>query len=380
MIAERVSTHDIFDTHIMFGLNLRSVLYGCVVAWLTCLSANFAQFSHTKDFLWGMKAVQPKGVRLPNFDPSKRGSWGVGSIRTLHWLVLLAFVVETIYASWFFSSLSAEMHRAARDGDEDTLNYHFGPFEVDPTHAATVAKYGITVNIKVMKFLWGVVSPAIASCENWSTDLRAKDAKVKKDFILTSVIVYYPFFYLAFFKQILEGGFASHSMELLSENVKLWFVLHVVSVGVMLAVQILMQWYSKWSEQRKCKEMNLDAVYTPYEEEAKMWRYAGDADDYMELIISLGFIAMFSAIVPLACFVAFVSLLVEIRLLAWRMTHVLRRPVPKAQVGIGAWQAIIQCLLMVSGVTSVALFIFALEPLRSRLSAKDKILAFTISE
>merc|ERR550534_932418 len=126
--------------------------------------------------------------------------------------------------------------------------------------------------------------------------------------------------------------------------------------------------------------MNLDAVYTPYEEEAKMWRYAGDADDYMELVISLGFIAMFSAIVPFACFVAFVSLLVEIRLLAWRITHVLRRPVPTAQVGIGVWQTIIQCLFMVSGVTSVALFIFALEPLRSRLSAKDKILAFTISE
>jgi hypothetical protein len=96
-VAQHVCSHDIFDTHIMFGLHLRSVLYGCVVAWLTCLSANFAQFSHTKDLIWGMKAVHPKGVRLPSFDPSRRGSWGVSSIRTLHWLVLLAFVVETIY-------------------------------------------------------------------------------------------------------------------------------------------------------------------------------------------------------------------------------------------------------------------------------------------
>merc|ERR1719198_464628 len=81
-------------------------------------------------------------------------------------------------------------------------------------------------------------------------------------------------------------------------------------------------------------------TYSYLEAQAKCPPYAGDTDDFMELVLSLGFVMMFSVIMPLMALLALLSNLLEMRLLAYRMTNVNQRPAPRGQEGIGAWQSI----------------------------------------
>merc|ERR1712187_927595 len=98
--------------------------------------------------------------------------------------------------------------------------------------------------------------------------------------------------------------------------------------------------------------------YSYLELQSKCPQYLDDTDDFMELIISLAFVMMFSAALPVMAWLAFVCNILEMKLLAWRMVNVNQRPVPRGQNGIGIWNDIVKAICLLSILCNVALVVF----------------------
>ncbi|KAI5068492.1 hypothetical protein GOP47_0016837 [Adiantum capillus-veneris] len=78
-------------------------------------------------------------------------------------------------------------------------------------------------------------------------------------------------------------------------------------------------------------------------------------DDFLELALQFGMVAMFASAFPLVFAFAFVNNLIEIRSDASKLLLVLRRPVPRAVSSIGAWLNIFQYLGVIAICTNCAL-------------------------
>mmetsp|Transcript_21818 Transcript_21818/g.55746 ORF Transcript_21818/g.55746 Transcript_21818/m.55746 type:complete len:281 (-) Transcript_21818:147-989(-) len=113
----------------------------------------------------------------------------------------------------------------------------------------------------------------------------------------------------------------------------------------------------------------------PIEEESKF--YSFQEKDFLEmqlqLVISLGFVLLFGAVAPVTVIFSFVLFVVQLRATAWLMTHVARRPLPRASKGIGPWRELVFGLMVVGIFVSgfaVAIHgeVLAEAPLLARLS------------
>jgi hypothetical protein len=63
----------------------------------------------------------------------------------------------------------------------------------------------------------------------------------------------------------------------------------------------------------------------------------GTLEDYATSIILFGFTTMFISAFPLATCMSLVNVFVEMRLVAWKLSYVYRRPVPRGACDMGSW-------------------------------------------
>ena len=78
----------------------------------------------------------------------------------------------------------------------------------------------------------------------------------------------------------------------------------------------------------------------------------------MEVIIQYGYIVMFSASFPIAPLIALVMGMVELRVDAYKLTDIVRRPLPSGAQGIGNWLQIIRFLGFVGIFTNATIIVF----------------------
>lgn len=141
-----------------------------------------------------------------------------------------------------------------------------------------------------------------------------------------------------------------------------FFITHIVIRLGMVVLSIVKAWYSIRSEMKRVRVQN---AYTYIQAQAKMEVYTDDSDDYMENVLSFGFVTLFSVACPFMAVLALLSALLEMRLLAYRMLYANRRPIPRVQIGIGAWRDILERLMQMAVVVNSALACFAMHPIRN---------------
>jgi hypothetical protein len=60
-------------------------------------------------------------------------------------------------------------------------------------------------------------------------------------------------------------------------------------------------------------------------------------NDYAEIAINFGFIALFVTALPIAAFAGFISSLLEVKADAWKLMLIYQRPIPRGVEDIGMW-------------------------------------------
>lgn len=84
----------------------------------------------------------------------------------------------------------------------------------------------------------------------------------------------------------------------------------------------------------------------------------GPFDDYAEMVIQFGYTTMFIAGFPLATVMSLINNYVEIRVDAWKLCHVCRRPEPRSCEDIGTWGTILEVVSYASIFVNSAIVAF----------------------
>ena len=84
----------------------------------------------------------------------------------------------------------------------------------------------------------------------------------------------------------------------------------------------------------------------------------GTLDDYAETAIQYGYTTMFVAAFPLATLMSLVNNYVELRVDAWKLCHILRRPEPRGCEDIGTWAVILEIVSIAAIFINSALVAF----------------------
>lgn len=94
------------------------------------------------------------------------------------------------------------------------------------------------------------------------------------------------------------------------------------------------------------------------EEQSKLSAYETPMSDYMETVIQYGYVVLFSASFTLAPLLAWILNIFEVRVDAYKLCYLVRRPYPQPTETIGIWFYIIQALAYIGIVTNIAIAIF----------------------
>ena len=121
-------------------------------------------------------------------------------------------------------------------------------------------------------------------------------------------------------------------------------------------------------ELRKVRNLNAQGQHlreemTYVEAQSKLEPYENPLEvlsrqDYMEMVIEYGYVVLFSAAFPIVPLLAVCEILLEIRVDAWKLCRLTRRPFPDAAEDIGVWYYIIQSVSYVGAITNAGLIVF----------------------
>jgi len=329
-------------------------------------TSKYTERSNLKILSWGMQNYDQVASVRKEFNAKKRGSKLETLQNSTHWILAVIFMVETVAAVAAIN----QFRGAAAALEEDELI-----MGLPAPMAVKAGKYMITANIKMVDFLWAKMSPLLTGKENWRTDQQLKNAMVTKLFMVKFVVYYYPFYYIAFLKEHIEGceeGGPRGCLPMLVENLCIFFGTHVCTTAANLVVPMVLT-------RIKIKKEVMDAVknnpsaptYTYLQQQAKCPPYVGDTQDFMELVLALGFVMMFSVALPVMATLSLVTNLMEMKFLAYRMMNVQQRAEPRGQEGIGAWAGIIKTVSYVAVIANAGMAVFVMHPIKDKkLEAK----------
>jgi len=350
-----------------------------IMIWSSMFVEKYHQSSEVRIHKWGMtrwNRIQPP---RPQFKLWLRGTYTELTQNGFHWLLVCLFIAESVIVTGLICQFRMEVQH----------NPDATYFGLSSKNAGAAGKYMITANIKIVGFIWDTLSPKLTNIENHKTAQESKQARVVKLFIVKSVVYFYPFFYIAFLKTYFEGcglgddpdAKALGCIPELNQNLFIFFACHIGCVLAFIAVFALMTRISvSWEISAITKKLGgIAGGYSYVEMQSKQPQYIDDTDDFMELVMSLGMVMMFSAALPVMAFFAFICNLIEAKCLAWRMVYVNQRPIPRGQAGIGAWRDIIEAMCFLSTLCNVALVVFAMHPLED-LSCTKKLLIFVLAQ
>jgi len=337
-----------------------------IVLWSVVFLAKYTERASLKCQEWGMKNYAQGAEVRKEFVAKIRGTLNESSRRASHWFIAFLFIVETFVALSYINEFRARAHAG-----EAVLG-------LSPSIANKVGKYFVTANITIVDMIWSAISPKLADLENWRTDQEFKDAKATKLFTVKFFLYYYPFFYYAFLQEHVEGcpgGSRSGCNEVLAENLYIFFLTHIFKVVLGAVLPILFVRFEIWKEARRFP----DKTFTYLQVQNKCSKYPGDTDDFMNLVVCMGFVMMFAVALPCMATISFMCNLVELRMQAFKMIHFYRRVDPKGQEGIGAWLQIMWILSKFGVIVNVGMAVFSMRPLRAQ-PLPAKLLQFIIAE
>lgn len=217
--------------------------------------------------------------------------------------------------------------------------------------------------IKVMNFIYYIIARKLNDWENHETESEYTETLSGKLFLFRFVNCYVSLFYIAFVQEHWEGCPAYGCTDALALQLATIFVtnmaLNVLELGIPYTKDKLRIWLEEREIMRK-RELTQDlrTSMSPTERQAKLESYETPLEDYMEMVCQYGYVVMFSSAFPLISLFALIEILIEIRVDAWKLCHLTRRPFPQRAESIGIWCSILQVVSFMGITTNVALILF----------------------
>mmetsp|Transcript_56196 Transcript_56196/g.131597 ORF Transcript_56196/g.131597 Transcript_56196/m.131597 type:complete len:954 (+) Transcript_56196:73-2934(+) len=311
---------------------------------------------------WGMRNYQAMDRELASFKKEKVGSKQDTFLRTVHWLLVGLVLLWTI---GFNFAITAWRKRLLQSEHEDEPSLWL----------AQAGKYLVSINIQLVDLLWSYVSPRITNVENHRTSRDRQEARTTKLFVVKMFVYYWPFWYIAFLQSSVEEMSDAACLQYLQETLAVYLIIHILFQALYTIIPV---GQAHWHISKELRETGSEH-YTYLQAQAKLPPEKNLDDDFLELIISLGIVMQFSALVPIIPCVQYISNMVELRLLAYQMLEGYRRNPANGMEGIGVWQSIIYLISCMAVIINVGLGVFFQEPMRSQ-ERPQQLLVFIVAE
>ena len=219
------------------------------------------------------------------------------------------------------------------------------------------------VQIRIMNILYGMIAQKMNDWENHETETQYNDNLAVKLFLFKFVNSYASLFYIAFFKGDIEGCKNDNCFSELSLQLGSIFIVNLVLNVVELGLPWVKQQLEVRKEKKKIQKMtqedpSIREHMGEVEEQAKCEDYESPFDDYMEMAIQFGYVLLFGAAFPLVPFLALIETTLEVRVDAWKLCNLTKRPFPYKAENIGVWKQILLTVSYFGAITNAGLIIF----------------------
>ncbi len=199
------------------------------------------------------------------------------------------------------------------------------------------------------------IARALTDLENHEFQVTYNNSLIFKRFFFEIFDSYIVIMYLAFYEQDVS--------KVRSELINVFNVdtfRRLLLEGVIPFITTKIRLRNKFNSSRDLKKNDdvNQGGQSLMEEEAEKEPYE-EFDDYIEMIIQFGYVCLFASAYPLAPFVAILANIVELRLDAFKITHVHRRPWTMSVSSIGVWAPLIRCIVWASAITNCMIFCFS---------------------
>ena len=239
------------------------------------------------------------------------------------------------------------------------------------------------IQITILNILYEKVMTPLNEWENYETENQHNDNLAFKMFIFKFVNSYAALFYMAFLKVKLEAknscsvafgedGVCSGTLKFepgcnncmsdLGFQLSIIFIMNMAKNMFELGVPYLKQKVKIYKENKAINKLgDQSGVRTnlyPVEQDSKLEPYETPSNDYMEMIIQFGYVALFGVSAPIVAVLALIEITFEIRVDAWKICHLTKRPDPHRANKLGVWNTIIVTVAYAGAVTNSAIIVF----------------------
>jgi hypothetical protein len=208
------------------------------------------------------------------------------------------------------------------------------------------------VCISTLNYIYRLIAEKLTAWENHETTVNHRNSLVLKRFLFEAFDCWVALFYLAFYERDIE--------RLRSELIAVFQIDTVRRLLLECILPMLLQrrWPARTGPRKGSGTKDDDA--------AKDDDTAHDADkdeydqfdDYMEIIIQLGYVTLFASAYPLASLISMVANWVEIRADCFKLAVLCQRPRVYRSSGMGMWKTLMACVVWMSALTNCLLFGF----------------------
>ena len=202
--------------------------------------------------------------------------------------------------------------------------------------------------IQLLNRMYQVVANKLTEWENHRSPSQHENALYVKRFFFEAFDCYIALFYLAF----VENDIVLLRRELVS--------LYTVDSVRRLAMETIIPFITR-KIARITDNADKDANGMLYKDYDKL-EYE-QFDDYLEIVIQIGYVTLFAGAFPLAAPLSVVCNVLELYSDTFKLTHVTRRPVVHRITNIGVWSILVKGMVLLSIFTNLYIFCYTSEQL-----------------
>lgn len=231
--------------------------------------------------------------------------------------------------------------------------------------AAPLSSVFIAIQIDVLNNWFSKIARRLNDRENYRTDSEYEDALISKAFVFQFLNSFSSLFYVAFMKPFyaLDACVPAYCFVELQDTLAALFMSRIILANIIKLGVPMWKTSNKLAEARKIDTEEAEARDAISEVEKMFMMPAYDPvmstfDDYAAIVSQFGYMTMFVSAFPLVTVLAFINNYVQMRVDAWRLTQISRRPVPQSAQDIGMWRAVLEMTGFIAVLTNAGLVSF----------------------
>lgn len=229
----------------------------------------------------------------------------------------------------------------------------------------TVASVISAVQIQALNYVYSSLAEILTVWENHRTETEHTDALTSKLFLFQFVNSYATFFYLAFIAPYIgECGRTSSCMKNLAQNLGIIFAINLTIGNITEAVIPFVTFRNNL--RKKGIDMRAYKALSRPERECLMAPYDNtkeSIDNYAQVAIQFGYMALFVTSLPISATFCFIWLLIEAKLDGYALLYKFQRSQPRGAEDIGIWQTFMMLTSVAGVLTNAGLVAFTMDTL-----------------